>query len=140
MSKIQLTLNAVNGGAFHRLPAREIELEAERVICNDIRFPWESHPYNLQLWVIGSEFGALGAVWANCEQDALDELVDKGLGESLLVDAADESEDDAHLGNAGEACDLTNVWMQTVRFTAEDYKLIAQFAEARGSNSDNLDN
>ena len=126
------------------LHAREVQLSAERIVCNDVTFPWERHPHNMRLWVIGNEYGALGAVWASHEQDAMDELVDQGLGEALLVGNADMDDEDSvdwtSLGNAGEPADLTNVWLQTVRLDpTKDSLLCIAFAEARGSGADTLD-
>jgi hypothetical protein len=135
--KIKIKLLPVNGGAFNCLPAREIEIEAERVLANDVTLPWEFNPHNVRLWVIGNEFGALGAVWASHEQDALDTLVDENLGDSLIVEEADWSEDGTRLGNAGEPCDLTNVWIQLADLT--DCRLLCAFAEARGAAENNLD-
>ena len=135
--KIKIKLQAVNRGAFNRLPAREIEIEAERVLTNDVTLPWEFNPHNVRLWVVGNEFGALGAVWASHEQDTLDTLVDENLGDSLIVKEEDWAEDDAHLGNAGEPCDLTNVWIQLADLT--DCQLLCAFAEARGAGEKNLE-
>jgi len=145
--KTKLNLASVNGGSFNCLPAREVEIENERILCNDIRFPWESHPYNLALWVIGNEFGAVCAVWAEHEQGALDCMIDENLGDSFLVSSEDyekmeqaEKDDCACLGNAGEPCNLDYAWMQKVEFKGErDFKLIAKFAEARGAQAENLD-
>lgn len=125
---------------FVQMSATEIELAADRILCNDIRLPGEHHPYDLRLWCIGNEYGALGAVWATCDQDALDELVDSGLGDALLIDETDyanmspeEQDECAGLGNAGEPCDLTNVWLSTVYLDkARDFDLIVALAEARG--------
>ena len=47
--KIKIKLQAVNRGAFNRLPAREIEIEAERVLTNDVTLPWEFNPHNVRL-------------------------------------------------------------------------------------------
>lgn len=143
-NKITLTLQPLNGGAFHCLPGREVELSAERITCDDVTFPWEGHPHNMRLWVIGNEYGALGAVWASHEQDALDELVDQGLGDGLLVDESSmseaEREDLCRLGNACEAADLANAWIQTVRLDpVKDSMLCIAFAEARGSGASTLD-
>jgi hypothetical protein len=130
----------INGGAFNCAPAGEFQLEPERILCNDVRLPGESHPYNLQLWVIGHEFGPIGAVWATCEQDALDTLVDEGLGEALLIEEADADEDSDHLGNAGEPANLDYAWMRTVVFDpARDWELLCKFAEARGACAKTLD-
>jgi hypothetical protein len=128
---------------------RTVELENERILCNDIRFPWESHPRNLRLFVIGNEYGALGAVWADCEQDALDELVNSGLGDGLLLDEEtfkdyledeDRTEAISYLGNAGEPADLEHCWIGRVEFDkVRDFDLILKFAELRGSGGKTLD-
>ena len=76
---MKLHLKPLNGGAFNCLPAREIELPDESILCNNIILPWEFNPHKVHLYAIGHEFGAVGAVWASHEQDALDELVDSGL-------------------------------------------------------------
>jgi len=123
------------------------EIEPERVLCNDVTLPWESHPHNMRLWIIGHEYGAVCAVWASSEQDALDEMVDKGLGECFLISDEDQAKADegereewSPLGNAGELADLTNCWMHCVTFDpSRDYKLLAAFAEARGACADSLD-
>jgi len=140
MPKIKLHTLPVNGGAFNCQPAREIELDAERVLANNPVFPGEYNPHNVRLWIIGNEFGALGAVWADCKQDAFDTLVDEGLGGGLLIDEKDADEDCDRLGNAGEPANLDNAWICTVRLTwRDDAKLIAAFAEARGAGVENLD-
>lgn len=139
MPRIKLHTLPVNGGAFNCQPAREIELDGERVLANNPIFPGEFNPHNVRLWVIGNEFGALGAVWADCEQDAFDTLVDEGLGDGLLVDEKDADEECARLGNAGEPANLDNVWICQVRLLwGDDAKVIAGFAEARGIGADSL--
>ena len=143
---MKLTLIPLNGGPFNCLAAREVELKEEEVLCNHVILPWEFNPHKVTLYVIGHEFGAVGAVWASHEQEALDELIDSGLGESFLVSEEDQSnatederEDWTHLGNAGEPCDLTNAWIQEVRLDpAQDFRLLCAFAEARGACQDNL--
>lgn len=69
--KITLKTNAVNGGAFNCQPARTIEMEPERVLCNNVILPGEYNPHHVRLWIIGNEFGSMGAVWAGCEAYAL---------------------------------------------------------------------
>lgn len=101
----------------------------------------------MRLWVIGNEYGAVGAVWASHEQDALDQLIDSNLGDCFLVSeedqktaSGDEQEEWVHLGNAGEPCDLTYAWIQPVAFDlSRDCQLLCRFAEARGNNADTLD-
>lgn len=123
---------------------QEVELPDDRVYCNNIIFPWEYNPHNVRLWVI-HEVGPLCAVWAESEQDALDEMLDQGI-ESFLVSEEDfaamtdeEKEELAYLGNASEPCDLTYAWLSVVKLEAEDYQLIAKLAEARGLLKSNLD-
>ena len=124
-----------------------VELDAERILANDVLLPWESHPRRMRLFVIGNEFGAVCAVWATCEQDALDAMVDSGLGEAFLISKEDqagateeEREEWAFLGNASEPADLSTAWIGAVEFDkARDCELLCRFAEARGQGAENLD-
>lgn len=144
--KRTITLTLQQKLPFAQAP-RFVELAPERILCNDIVLPFEHHPHGMKLWVIGHEFGAIGAVWANHEQDALDKLVDSGLGDSLLISEEDqasatdeEREEWAHLGNAGEPADLTHAWIAPVEWDAKrDLELLCLFAEARGLCAENLD-
>lgn len=145
--KTKLFLPSVNGGAFACLPFSEAELSDEKILCNNVVFPWEFNPHSVRLWAIGNEFGAVAAIWADCEQDALDTLVDEGLGDCFLVSEEDqktategEKEEWTHLGNAGEPCDLANAWIRPVRLSqSEDCQLLCAFAEARGNCQNSLD-
>ena len=128
------------------------ELKPEKILTNDVCFPWEGHPSRPKLWLIGNEFGAIAALWAGCEQDALDALCDQGLSGGLS--ATDEPErpevsnhDDEHdlwearitrLGNAGEPHNLDDLWMATVNLEEATPELLCKLAEARGANVDNL--
>ena len=118
---------------------RFVELEDERILCNNVRFPGEPD-YGTRLWVVGNEYGALGAVWADCEQDALDELCDQGLSAGLMIEEQDADEETTRLGNAGEPHDLTYAWMAEVDFsdTLANFGLLMALAEARGAGVDNL--
>lgn len=117
-----------------------VELPPERILANDVTFAGEFNPHNVRLWVIGNEFGALGAVWASHEQDALDTLIDEDLGGGLLIDEADATEDTARAGNASEPVNLNYAWMATVAFEpARDLPLLLALAEARGARAPNLD-
>ena len=129
----------------------DIEVAIDRVACNNVIFPWEFNPHNVRLWVICNEYGPMGAVWADNEGDAIDELVDNDLAGGILLDdeylttlTDDEREDVAHIGNAGEAADLTNCRMFSVDLEAT-FKLeqglitLAKFAEARGNSAQTLD-
>ena len=146
-NKITLSLLPVNGGPFNCRPAFDVELPPERILANDVILPWDFNPYNKRLFVIGNEYGAIGAVWADHEQEALDELVDQGLGDSFLISEADQAEASeeeqgewTRLGNAGEPCNLDHAWIQQVRLDPkQDCELLCAFAEARGACADNLD-
>lgn len=146
--KITLHTAAVNGGPFNCAPAGAHELSPEAVLCNDVTLPGEHHPYGMRLFVIGNEFGAVCAVWATHDAEALDVATDAGLMDSFLVPEEDrasmtdeEHEQCAHLGNAGEPANLDYAWVREVEFVpARDWKLLCKFAEARGANADNLDN
>lgn len=142
MSKITLHLSPVNGGPFNCMPARAVELELKEILANDVALPGESSMSPFRLYVIGNEFGPCGAVWAENEQDAFDELCDAGLSAGLMVEPKtdDEREECTYLGNAGEPHCLDYAWIQTVEFVPErDWKLLCAFAEARGMNAANLD-
>ena len=127
-----------------------IEVEPSRVLCNDVVLPGERNPNHTRLWIVSAAFSNwptfLGAVWADNEQDALDTLIDEGLGEALLVEEEalvsmddDEREELSYLGNAGEACDLTNVGLEPVRFSVtRDRELLAMFKDARENGLANL--
>jgi len=124
----------------------DVDVKKEDILCNDVILPGEYNPHNKRLWVIANEYGVLGALWADHEQDALDELIDRDMGKSLLVDedslkdmTAEEQEELAHLGNAGEPCDLTNVSVEPALFSpSHDCKLLYKFAEARGAGVERL--
>ena len=131
-------------------PNAFIEVEPSRVLCNDVVLPGERNPNHTRLWIVSAAFSNwptfLGAVWADNEQDALDTLVDEGLGEALLVEdeavlamSDDEREELSYLGNAGEACDLTNVGLIPVKFSAtRDKELLGLFKRAREDGLSNL--
>jgi hypothetical protein len=76
------------------------------------------NPHNVRPWLIHNEFGTLAIVYANNEQDALDEAVDGGKMDSCMVSREDweesqrnQDDDYAMLGNASEPFDLTYVGM-----------------------------
>lgn len=139
--QIKLTLNSVNGGYFSCMPAREIALSPDRILCNNVILPWEFNPHAVRLWAIGNEYGAVCAVWAACEQDALDEMIDEGLGDSFLVEEnTKEDTEYTYLGNAGEPCNLDHCWIQPVRLDeAKDCQLLCLFAKGESHCAENLD-
>ena len=139
------TLLLHQAGPFASSP-RFAELEDSEILCNNVILPEEFNPHNVRLWVIGNEYGPMCALWADCEQGALDELIDQGRGDSFLVSeetqkeaSEEEREGWAYLGNAGEPCDLSHAWLAPVEFEpSRDWKFLCKLAEARGQNSSTL--
>jgi hypothetical protein len=131
--------------------AQTLDMKPEEILTNDVTFPWEHHHHTTRLWIIGNEFGAIAAVWASCEQYALDEACDAGLTAGLStstteeeLDAMTEEERDeweetiTRLGNAGEPHDLTYLWMQEADLHETPVQTIAALAEARGAMASDL--
>ena len=115
-------------------------LKPDRILCNNIVFPWEFNPNNARLWIIGNEYGAVGAVWADCESDAIDELIDAGLGDGIRIDEEDADEDTLRAGNYGDPIDSEHLWIEAHKFDkVRDFDLLMAFAEARGACQDTLD-
>lgn len=143
--KFTLHLSPVNGGPFNCRPAEDIELEADRIRATgsdcSATFPWDnSMGRHIRLWVVGNEYGALGAVWAEHESGAIDELIDSGLGGGLLVEECTPEEEEemeySRHGNAGELCDLTHAWIRPVEFNPQrDIRLICAIARADGAGA-----
>lgn len=109
------------------------EIDDKDVLLNNVVLPQEFNPHNVRLWIIGHEFGAICAVWASCEQDAFDEMLDTGC-EQFLVENPEEDQEYSYLGNAGEPCNLNYAWIEPVEFDfVRDYRALIALAEARGA-------
>lgn len=121
-------------------PAVPHELDAACILTNDVSLPWERHYHNMRLWVIGNEFGALCAVWASCEQDALDEAADTDLLAGLSAeDEDDECECIQRLGNHSDPYNMSYAWISKVILDEiRDVRLLCLMAEARGMCAGNL--
>ena len=121
-----------------------VELEGDSILLNDVNLPEHIehtfNPYNVKLWVIGNEYGALCAVWGSCEQEALDEAVDAGMLDCLMAEEQDyDNEALTPLGNASELFDLNSVWMGKVEFdAARDIKLIVALVRESVEGKDTL--
>lgn len=119
-----------------------VEVDDERIACNNVTLPGDFNPHNTKLYVIGNEYGALGAVWADNLQDAFDALCDEGFSAGLSVEepvSEHDEEEVSRLGNAGEPHDLSNAWAGEVIFeAARDLKVLLKFAEARGAGVPHL--
>ena len=123
-----------------KLKDSTVSIDEEYTLTNDVTFPHEYNPHNVRLWVIGNEYGAICAAWADCEQDAIDEATDADLMAAFLVDEEDidDADEYSYIGNVGEPADLSNLWMEAVDLSIQDIKFIIVFAEARGAGADNL--
>ena len=123
---------------------RYAQLEGENILLNDVNLPEHIersyNPYNVKLWVIGNEYGALCAAWASCEQDALDAAVDANMLDCLMAEEQDhDNEDLTPLGNASELFDLNSVWMGEVEFNAaRDIKPIVALVRESAEGKDTL--
>jgi len=114
------------------------ELSIDKIYANDVILPRSidsdcgMNPHNVRLWVIGHEFGAICAVWASNEQDALDTAVDLNMLDCLIADDQDyDDETLVSLGNAGELFDLSYAWIGEVQFEAlRDIQLIVALVRA----------
>jgi len=120
----------------------EYSLVPESVLSNNVIFGGEYNPHNVRPWIIGNEYGAICLVWAENEQEALDVMVDSGLGDSFLIDEYDTDVEDlgdySFLGNAGEVADLSNAWIVEVEIMKQSMEVIIMFAKAVGANVDDL--
>jgi len=119
---------------------KEVELKPEQILCNDVHLPDDSfNPHNVRLWVIGNEYGPMGAVWASNEGDAIDELIDQGLADGILIDEKDADDETPRGGNAGEPYNQDYLWMGEVDWDIQrDYLILFKLAEAKGGCLDHL--
>jgi hypothetical protein len=72
------------------------------------------NPRNVRPWLIEGVYGPVAIVFADCEQDALDEAVDQDMLDGYLIEAKDleEAEKDetvTYLGNASEPFDISEI-------------------------------
>lgn len=142
--KYQLTLKQQHF-PFAQTP-RFAEIDADGILLDNAQLPAEIdasdryNPQTIRLWAIGHEFGALCAVFAGCEQYALDQAVDLNQLDYLMADDQDYDNDAlTSLGNAGELFDLSHAWIAEVEFdAARDIQLIVDIVKARAKCLDNL--
>lgn len=131
--------------AFSHCPV-SAELSIDKIFANDVILPRSIdsdcgiNPHNVRLWVIGHEFGAICAVWASNEQDALDAAVDLNALDCFMAEDQNcEDESLTSLGNAGELFDLSYAWIGEVQFDAQrDIQLIVALVRASEAGSDTL--
>lgn len=112
-----ITVNTKSGRSF--------EIQPENYRLNDACFPFGFNPHNVRPFIIGNEFGAICVVWATCEQDAFDSMVDANFEQFIvspetIAEMSDEEREElTGLGNSSELCDLTYAWIEEVSI---DYK------------------
>ena len=134
-----LTLKQENG-PFFSVP-RFVKLPGDKIALNNVILPRHIdkenafNPHNVQLYVIGHEFGAICAAWASNEQEALDEACDLDFLDCFLCsDQSPENYDSGEfvaLGNASELFNLSHVWTGIVEFdAARDIQLIVDIIRA----------
>ena len=98
------------------------------------------------MYIIGHEYGAVCAVWADNEQDAINGAWDEDMLTCLAFeeeDAVDESGDDMpnvmRVGNESAPIDTSYLWIDTVRFDpVRDFQAILAIAAASSANEDTL--
>ena len=142
--KYQLTLKQQNF-PFAQTP-RFADVDADNILLDNAQLPAEIdasdryNPQNIRLWVIGNEHGPICAVFAGCEQYALDQAVDLHQLDCLLADDQEyDNETLTSLGNAGELFGLSHAWIAEVEFDARrDIQLIVAIVKARAECLDNL--
>ena len=127
---------------------RFCELEGNKIMCNDISLgraidPDASSLDTSKFYVIGNEYGAICALWANNDQDALDNAVDANMLDCLMAEEQNIDTEEVselglnNLGNAGELFDLSHVWMGEVELDpARDIKLIVALVRANEAGHD----
>lgn len=144
---MKYTLHLLHPFAFAQNP-EFCELEGSQIRCNDVMLPAAFdtastyNPRKIRLWVVGHAYGAVHAVFASHDQDALGELADCGALDFCQV-ADDLSVGDTtvcRLGNDGEPFNLSDFWLGEVAFkAARDIKLIVALARASEAGADYLD-
>lgn len=125
-----------------------LSLDGADILTNDVVFPFAYNPHNVKLYILGHEFGAIVALWASNEQDALDEMVDNNYEQFLIspIDfdgmSEEEKENCSFLGNASEPCNLDYAWIDEVVIDPVDMdglKLMLSLALACERQEDTLE-
>jgi len=122
------------------------ELSIDKICTNNVILPSNidsdcgMNPHGVRMFVIGHEHGAICAVWASHEQDALNTAVDLNTLDCLIAEDQNyEDESLTSLGNAGELFDLSYAWIGEVQFEAQrDIQLIVALVKASEAGSDTL--
>jgi hypothetical protein len=134
---MRYTLTLAQSGPFCQNP-RFVELDGEKIALNNVILPKTIdsdggyNPYNVRLFVIGHEFGAICAIWASNWQGAFDEACDANLIDCLMSENQDfGNEELTPLGNVSELFDLSHAWIGEVEFdAARDIQLVVSIVRA----------
>jgi hypothetical protein len=140
--KFTLYTKAYDGGPFNCRAAMSFVMEDKDIYTNEEPvLPGDKHPYNMRLWIITHEHGAICAVWSTCEQDALDSAVDLNALDCLMAEGQDHDDESlTALGNASELFDLTYAWCYEVVFDiTRDWELLKALARAGAACQDTLE-
>ncbi len=109
-----------------------------KILCNNIRLPIDGNSQT-KLYVIGNQFGAIGAVWASCEGDAIDELIDRDMAGGILISEDRATDNTPRGGNDSQPYDDEYTWIAEVEFNpVRDWDILLLFAEARGAGHETL--
>jgi hypothetical protein len=132
------------------MSASFFDLEPRDIVCNDVILPSEFdhasryNRHNVSMWLIGNEYGAVCAIFASHEKDALDSACNIGMMEEFLIHKDSTTglydKDGTTLGNDGKLHDLDHCWVAEADLQAErDIKLIVKLARADEAGHDHLD-
>lgn len=122
------------------------EVNSEDFRLNGVVFPYQYNPHNIRPWAIGHAFGVVCVVWASCEQDAFDEMVDANYEQFIvppdrLAEMSDEEREElVGLGNASELCDLSDAWIDeiVIDHKAEGFRLWVDIAVSLERGADRM--
>jgi len=125
----------------------DIYIPPDRFLVNDVIWPWEYNPHHVRPWIIYNEFGALGLVWGENLQVALDAAADseqrlmgpQELSEEDAQERVADEDEPAYLGNAGIPHDLTYVGYVELDARTFPAELVAKIVEALGEGDDTLE-
>lgn len=130
-----------------------VELSPDLIAMDGAIFPGSFNPHKVRLWVLGDIFGAICAVWADCEQDAWDNACDAGFLDSYQIEETDpdlkrndetgeETLDNSLelmlLGNASEPFAFDQAWTATAPWHKQSLAVQICMAHAIGATADTL--
>lgn len=126
--------------------AEEVTVRPDRVLTRWIGIlPGSGYSPPSKMWVIGNEYGAIVAVWAQNAEDAIDEAVNCDTMDSEMVSQEDfdamseeEREDLIYAGNASEPFYQNYLWMEIVDLRIQSAPLLAALRKAEEQGASTL--